>query len=334
MNDSPLTLSRRRFLRQTFGFSALALTGGLRRLARAAELPNDPGGLHFLMLGDWGRADIQVQQHEVAQGMQAYAKAAGLRPEALLLLGDNFYGQFDGGVNCPRWRTQFEEMYPKSVFDCPCHAIIGNHDYHDEPAGKLQAQLDYAAAHPGTRWSMPAKWYRFEYPRRNPLVTFLALDSNFPHANFKFPTLTAAERDAQNAWLRSEIAKPHAPYLVVLGHHPVYSNGVHGDNAQLIRDWEPLLREHRAHLYLAGHDHDLQHLEFADHPTSFVISGGGGAKLTKIVRDPKARGPYGLSVAGFSHLHITPERLTLRHIDATGKLLHAFSKTLAGQVTT
>ena len=52
-----------------------------------------------------------------------------------------------------------------------------------------------------------------------------------------------------------------------------------GDHKVLIQDWEPLLRKHRAHLYLAGHDHDLQHLEFEGHPTSFVSSGAGGADL-------------------------------------------------------
>ena len=31
-----------------------------------------------------------------------------------------------------------------------------------------------------TRWTMPSLWYRFEFPAKNPLITFLALDSNMP----------------------------------------------------------------------------------------------------------------------------------------------------------
>ena len=34
--------------------------------------------------------------------------------------------------------------------------------------------------------------------------------------------------------------------------------------------------------YFFGHDHDLQHLEFEGVSTSFVVSGGGGASITKL----------------------------------------------------
>ncbi len=47
----------------------------------------------------------------------------------------------------------------------------------------------------------------------------------------------------------------------------------------LIRDWDPLFHKYRVDLFLAGHDHDLQHLEFQGHPTSHFLSGGGGADL-------------------------------------------------------
>ena len=285
------------------------------------------------MFGDWGKKGDLAQQKAVAAALRQYGSAHSIRAENLLLLGDNFYGQFDGGVNCPRWKTQFEDMYPRSDFDCPCYAILGNHDYQHEPVGKPEAQLAYASATPGTRWKMPAKWYSFVFPEKDPLVTFIALDSNMPNGNGKQPTLTPAERDAQNVWLKAELAKPRrTPYLVVLGHHPVYSNGHHGDTPSLVRDWDPLLREHEAHLYLCGHDHDLQHLEFAGHPTSFVISGGGGAQLTKIERSPAERGPYGQSIAGFTHLQVTREHLLIRHIDVSGQVLHSFSKTPEGRV--
>jgi hypothetical protein len=53
-------------------------------------------------------------------------------------------------------------------------------------------------------------------------------------------------------------------------------------------------------LYLSGHDHDLQHLEFKGHPTSFVISGGGGAELVGWTTPPQAQGPWGLRALGLS----------------------------------
>jgi tartrate-resistant acid phosphatase type 5 len=322
-------IARRRFLRETFAFSALALTG-VSRTSFAQDV--ETRGSHLLMVGDWGATGRAAQQTRVASAMRRFVESNRLKTEAMLMLGDNFYGQFDGGVESPRWKTQFEEMYPKSAFDCPCYALLGNHDYYIEPADKPDAQLAYARKG-GTRWTMPAKWYRFDFPQLNPIVTFIALDSNYQKTAEGKQALNEQERAAQRDWLEAELAKPRrTPFLVVLGHHPLYSNGSHGDSATLIGLWDSLFRQHKVHMYLCGHDHDLQHLEFAGHPTSFVISGGGGAGLRELKIDPAQRGPFGRKAAGFSHLQVTPEQLVLRHIDEQGTIIHGFSKTPEGIV--
>jgi tartrate-resistant acid phosphatase type 5 len=226
-------------------------------------------------------------------------------------------------------------MYPADAFDCPAYAILGNHDYQRWPESKVDAELEYARIGK-TRWTMPERWYRFEFPANNPLMTVIALDTNMPFADGSASrgrdfTLTPKQQADQLAWLTAELKRPRTtPYTVVMGHHPVYSNGKHGDNAILIRDFDPLFREHGVHLYLAGHDHDMQHLEFEHHPTSFVLSGGGGADLYDLKTDPSKRGPYAQKIYGFSHLSVGPKRLTLRHLDSNGALLHAFEKLPTG----
>ncbi|MEG9435931.1 metallophosphoesterase [Edaphobacter sp. HDX4] len=328
------TLSRRRFLRQSFAFSAVAGLG-LGSLPSLAK-PHEPAqGLQWLMVGDWGYENFTAQQ-TVAQAMQGYVRQHSLKPDALLMLGDNWYGNLQGGVDSPRWKTQFEEMYPRTSFDCPAYAVLGNHDYQRMPESKVDAELAYAKKG-GTRWTMPSRWYSFEFPAAKPLVKVIALDSNMPHPNPQHAgvnfTLTPEEQAEQLQWLKAELEKPRsAPYLIVIGHHPIYSNGPHGDHKVLIAEWEPLLREHKAHLYLAGHDHDMQHLEFEDHPTSFVMSGGGGADLYTLKIDEAQRGPYAAKVYGFSHLQIAPDKLTMLHMDETGRLIHGFTKTPAGTV--
>lgn len=320
-------LSRRRLLKQSFAFSAALALSGRRRLVSADEI--DATDRHLLMIGDWGDFKDIKPQTAVAQSMKLYAEGANIRPDAILLLGDNFYGAFKGGTSCPRWRTQFEDMYPAGVFPGPCYATLGNHDYDDEPKDKLAAQLAYAKERPGTRWTMPAKWYAFDFPGKKPLVKFIVLDSNYKN---RVESLTEAEKSAQLAWLGAELAKPRtAPWLVVMAHHPLYSNGRHGDHPHLISDWEPLFKQHKVDLYLCGHDHDLQHIEFEGHPTSFVVSGGGGARAREI-KDLK-HGPFGRGIHGFSHLQVGADRIILRHLDANRKQLHAFSKTTAGRVT-
>jgi 3',5'-cyclic AMP phosphodiesterase CpdA len=328
------SVSRRGFLRQSFAFSALASLGSMPSLAMKQSSAS--GATHWLMVGDWGYERFEAQK-SVAAAMQHYAQEHKLKTDALMMLGDNWYGDLAGGVDSPRWQTQFEEMYPKSVFDCPAYAVLGNHDYQRMPESKVQAELEYAKR-PGTRWKLPARWYRFEFPAVNPLVTVLAVDSNMPHpegaqakgVNF---TLTEEERQEQLSWLKAELEKPRTtPYLIVMGHHPVYSNGPHGDHKVLIVDWEPLFRKHGVHMYFAGHDHDMQHLEFESHPTSFVLSGGGGADLYTLKIEEAKRGPYAEKVYGFSHLEITPQWLTLRHIDSEGRLIHGFRKSPVGEV--
>lgn len=323
-----LPTSRRQFL-QTIAYSAAASLAG--RLSLRAAGPVDPGAQHLFIFGDWGAVDADPQRH-VSQSMLSYAKQQNVAPGALLMLGDNFYGQLEGGVDSPRWQSQFEDMYPQAQFPGPCYAILGNHDYNVEPAGKTEAQLAYAAAHPGTRWTMPAKWYRLEWPRERPLVTFLMLDSNYQKATEAKLSLTAEERDAQAVWLKTELAKPRTTkFLVVCGHHPLYSNA--GDSAPLIAEWDALFREHAAHLYFCGHIHDLEHLEFEGHPTSFVVSGGGGTTLRqKPGFKSTATNRFDELVHGFTHLEMNDQRLVVRHIDAEGRQMHAFAKLPRGGV--
>jgi tartrate-resistant acid phosphatase type 5 len=329
-------ISRRGFLRQSFAFSALSGLGSLSSFAMASRQKPDARANQLLMVGDWGYEDFTAQTR-VAAAMQHYVREHQLMTDALLMLGDNWYGPLEGGVASTRWRTQFEEMYPKSVFDCPAYAVPGNHDYQRMPESKVAAELEYARQG-GTRWTMPALWYRFDFPASHPLMTVIALDSNMPNptgqqakgVNF---TLTPEQQAAQLVWLEAELSKPRTtPFLVVMGHHPIFSNGPHGDHPVLTRDWEPLLRKHKAHLYLAGHDHDMQHLEFDGHPTSFVMSGGGGADLYTLKIEEAQRGPYASKVYGFSHLEVTAEKLTLRHLDETGRLIHSMDKMPDGSV--
>lgn len=290
------------------------------------------------MIGDWGYEKSQEGQRAVAAGMVKYAHEHGAAPDALLLLGDTWYGPLEAGANSPRWQEQFEQMYPATAFPGPAYSVLGNHDYQHWPESKVDAELAYARTGK-SRFTMPARWYTFDFPAHDPLVTFIALDSNTPKTGPKFEsgrdfTLTPAEYAEQVAWFEAQLERPRStPHLVVLAHHPIYSDGPHGDHSMLIADWDPLLRKHHVDLYLAGHDHDLQHLEFAGHPTSFALSGGGGADLYDLKVAQSARGPYAEKVYGFSHLTVTPRELTLRHLDSSGRSLHAFSRDTSGKVT-
>ncbi len=314
-------LSRRRALQATF-CSSVTLALNLR--GSGVEAAVSPQALHMLAIGDFGTTG--KDQAAVAKAMREFRGRAKIDLHSLLLLGDNVYGRVPGGLSAEsaHWQQVFENMYPAADFPCPCYAVLGNHDYGDNARGE-QSQLDYARK-PGTRWRMPAKWYRLDIGGPPAWLTILALDSNQSPQH-----LTAAEREAQLEWLERQLAGDRGAFTMVIAHHPVYSNGKHGDTDYLIRDWAPLFQKHKVHVYLAGHDHDLQHLEMAGQFTSFVISGGGGAR-TRALRTQDRPIPFGRDAYGFTHLQVLPDTLVFAHHGVDGSLFHRFEKRADGSV--
>jgi hypothetical protein len=278
------------------------------RVARplAARVPDVE--VNLLAMGDWGTGS--ARQRVVATTLANYIGRAAKRFDGMLLAGDNFYVRLRG-TDDPQWRTMFEELYDPWAFSFPFFPSLGNHDYQD---GKDAIELAYAAKNPESRWKFPARWYRVDLPADQPLVTLLMLDSN--------KGLLGEQRWGQEMqWLREELAKPRrAKWLVCAAHHPLYSNGDHGDNGVLQREWGPLFDEYGVDFYVCGHDHDLQHLQFKEHWPSFVLVGGGGASVRAMRID--RRGPFSQSINGFAHLRFTPDHAELRLISRDGKTLH------------
>ena len=328
-------LSRRRALKTLFCSSA-ALALNLRSAGAKSAPALAAEAMNLLALGDYGTGG--TEQRAVAAGMRQFVERTRATPKGLLMLGDNFYGPTEGGltVESERWQTNFEEMYPASVFPGPCWAVLGNHDYHDNYRGEL-AQLAYSQK-TGGRWTMPAKWYRVDLGAPVPLLTLIFLDSNLRHVSggrgkIVWPPrthLTDGEEREQLAWFKQQLAGPRARFTIVVAHHPLYSNGDHGDTRALVEQWDGLLQEHRVHAYLCGHDHDLQHLELGGRFTSHVLSGGGGARVRRLESSRKT--PFGESINGFTHLAVLPVGMTFTHHSSNGDVLHQFTKRADGAV--
>jgi tartrate-resistant acid phosphatase type 5 len=268
--------------------------------------------VNLLAVGDWG--DDTHSQVRVAEGMASFAEKRVPRLDGVLSLGDNFYVTLGGGVDDPNWDRLFERMFDPKRLNVPFYVLLGNHDYSGGREDRVE--LQYAQAKPNSRWKMPARWYRLELPSaEKPLVTFLMLDSNYL---FLTPEQWREEAD----WLTAELAKPRTSrWLVLCAHHPLYTNGGHGDDARLRREWGPLLAEHQVDFYVAAHDHNLQYLRLPGIQTTFVVSGGGGATLHDIVRTD--RESFSNKIHGFAHLRFGEESADLHLLDADGRPVHA-----------
>ena len=280
--------------------------------------PAQPRSVNVLAMGDWGTH--ATTQRAVAKAMATYVKNSGRRFDGMLLLGDNTY--IKPGELTPRiWQSMFEETYDATVLDFPFYAALGNHDYSNKT---LDFQLQYARQNPQSRWKMPSKWYRLDLPSEKPLVTVFVLDSCKD-------AMTPQEWGSQRAWLEGQLWTPRARWTVMTAHHSPFSNGDHGDISPLQTEWGPLLKKYKVDFYIAGHDHDLQHLEIDGWKTSFILAGGGGAHVRPMRNDK--RGMFSRSAYGFADFQFTDEIARCRLVGSDAAVLHEFTRAKDGAVT-
>jgi hypothetical protein len=277
---------------------------------------------NLIVFGDFGNA--KQSQKDTAKTMANYVERTKTQFNAALTVGDNFYVKMRDADD---WQFQslFEDMYDARRLNFPFFVSMGNHDYEfAEPrTGKVKADLEreYSAKHPDSRWrAMPERWYRLDFPvgSERPLITVLMLDSSKPR-------MTDAEWESEKVWIDEQLATTPARWKIACAHHPFFSNGSHGDNGVMQVEWGPIFKARGLDLYVAGHDHDLQHLQIEGWPFSFVQAGGGGQPVTDMRRD--IRGPFSRKIHGFVHLRASGDTADVRYLAIPdGKVIHEFAR--------
>jgi tartrate-resistant acid phosphatase type 5 len=255
-----------------------------------------------LAFGDFG--DGVPQQMTTARSMVQYSQAHPF--DFGITLGDNFYPQGLANPTDSRWNRDWETPYgPLGV---RFYATLGNHDYYNaaSPAGEIER------SNHSQSWCLPRHFYTYT---AGP-VQFFAIDTD------------PIERDVagiqtQLDWLKRALRSSQAPWKVVYGHHPVYTNGEHGGSlgylSRLRAKLLPILKEAKVDVYLAGHDHDLEALK-PDEGISFFVSGGGG-KEKRPLRTNGCRA-WAESTYGFTVLEAEGEEMTVRFLGSDGQELH------------
>lgn len=112
----------------------------------------------------------------------------------------------------------------------------------------------------------------------------------------------------------------------MVAHHPLYSNGAHGHDGDVLKVREllsPLFKQWGVDAFLCGHDHDLQRIEIAEHPTLFLVSGAGGKLRPKAFDD---FGPFHASSPGFAAITLTPQTLSGSFLDDQSKTLDSWTR--------
>ena len=314
--------TRRQFVQTLFIATQAVVTAGLLRpIAALADsttaaarptLTHRPG-VHFLAIGDWGRQGVP-EQRRVATQMGILAHAT--KPAFITALGDNFYEIGTTSVDDPHWQDSYNDIYTHDSLQIPWYAILGNHDYRGVP----DSQIAYAKQSP--RWRMPALYYDQTFSADKTDVHCFFLDTNpfitkYETDTRMHPSLNQQGTAAQLAWLDAKLAASTAPWKLVLGHHPIFSGGKHGDSPELTEQLLPILKKHKVQAYLCGHDHDLQHLQ--SESIHFIISGAGST-----VRPTAAtqRTIYTVSTSGFTSLVLHHDTLHFEMVDENGALMY------------
>jgi tartrate-resistant acid phosphatase type 5 len=305
--------TRREFVRTIFVASQVAMAGRFLSTNLLAE-PSPVDALNFLVFGDWGRRG-ERDQVEVAAQMAKEAQNRAVK--FVISVGDNFYENGVSSVNDEHWRVSFEDVYHAQSLQVPWHAILGNHDYH----GDCDAQLAYAKT--SSRWNMPTRYYQQSHPL-TPDVTadFFYLDTtpmvkSYSRVGNMRDKVAVQDVPGQLAWLEAALAESKAQWKIVIGHHPIYSGGGHGDQPELIEKILPLLHEHGVQAYFNGHDHDLQHL-MAGEVNLFDTGAGSQFNPTRHTRHTK----FAAASSGFTSVSLQADKMAVRMIDNKGKLLY------------
>lgn len=272
--------------------------------------------LAFIVMGDWGIAGGDAQK-PVAEQMDVYAKKHNVK--FIIAAGDNFYPAGVSGINDAHWKISFEDVYNKDGHQVPWYAILGNHDYQSNP----QAEVEYSVT--SSRWKMPSRYYAvkknidaghsvlFAFTDTSPFIT--------AYYGMAMADLHLQDTASQLLWLRNTLATSNDTWKIVIGHHPIYSAGVHGNAAELIARFKPLFLQTQTNFYISGHDHNLQHIAQPNEAVQYLVSGAAGSATTYAVT-PNANTIFARSTPGFLVMVLYPGYANFYFYDQFGALLH------------
>jgi hypothetical protein len=231
--------------------------------------------------------------------------AAGLTPDALLLLGDIAYPNGSpsdfADYFAPDW----------SRFAAIWMPVPGNHEYQTADAGGYRA---YFGVPPGPLYSS----------RQVGAWRVLGLDSE------------ALDDAGQISWVRSQLQEHDGQPTLVMWHRPRYSSGQHGDQTDTQVLWDAIKDDPDVQLVLWGHDHDYERMAVpvaGRSPLTAMVVGTGGGELrpTPTMVQRPWRQYYVDQVTGVLQLQLSSTSFAWSFVTVDGQTLDAGSQTLAAR---
>lgn len=241
--------------------------------------------------------------------------------DKILLLGDNFYpiGVLD--TKDEQWN-----FWTRYFIDIDKYAILGNHDYQLDP----YAQIEYK----DHKWNMPDWFYTVEF--KDCQIWFLDTCQMVPHGNLDMPrpngmgqvtkeeiekyhksTLTELANKQLN-WLDKSLKKSNKKIKIVVGHYPLVTNGYHkGKQVDDLREMlDPILVANGVKIYMAGHDHNNQHI--VRNGINYFVCGSSAAAISSKVPDITNDDWFYAKTASYASLDIINDTVIVSFCDTKG----------------
>jgi tartrate-resistant acid phosphatase type 5 len=253
-------------------------------------------GIEFVAYGDWGQRNAGL--YDTVNMVER------LFPDRdfSILLGDNFYSLGVKSVADIRFQTMFSDIVNRE--DKLHYVVLGNHDH----MGNVDAQIQYHHEF-DSNWYMPERYYFQHLTDGNLSLCMLFLD-------------TETFDETQAKWVDATLQNPECAdpdsWIIVNGHHPIYSAGLYPDNVVLKDRLLPILHKNNVDVYLCGHEH--LHEVFDDGKILSVVSGAVAQTRDAINFKEHEYLKWGLSgihVTGFIHVDVQWNRLQLEIVSST-----------------
>ncbi len=249
---------------------------------KTSPVPDKETPVYFWVVGDSGTGgNAQAQVHT---SMVEHTAKTGQPIDFYIHVGDMAYGS---GTN-KEFSDRFFKMYGPTLRNTVCWPSMGNHEGRtSKGATGVGPYYDaYICPTKGEAGGLPSgkeAFYSFDYGK----IHFICLDS---HDLDRRPTGEMAQ------WLKADLEKTKAEFLVTFFHHPPYTKGSHDSDreGQLIEMREhimPILESGGVDLVFTGHSHIYERSMLIDgaYQTPSVAK---GVILDDRDGDPNGDGPY------------------------------------------
>jgi hypothetical protein len=245
-------------------------------------VPGSEAPLYFWVVGDSGTGGRA--QGQVHQAMVDHLNTTGRKLDLYLHVGDMAYGS---GTN-KEFQDRFFNMYEPTLRNTVCWASMGNHEGRTSKGENgvgpfYDAYICPTKAEAGGLPSGKEAYYSFDFGKTH----FICLDS---HDMDRRPSGAMAQ------WLKADLEKTKADFLIAFFHHPPYTKGSHDSDkeAQLIEMRQhimPILESGGVDMVFAGHSHIYERSMLVDgaYATPTVAE---GVVLDDGDGDPKGDGAY------------------------------------------